>query len=191
MGPATILRITDKGADEVKHRTCKLGLKFRSVLLLLGKAQTLQYALHQTAAFPAEEMRGVIAQLAQEGFIVLEEAPPAAVSPVAAPPAAKPASSSPPPAAPSAPAQAKAPHVENAWHLDDEIILSEGKFLLIDFCVDCFGMQSQAVVDEIRACKSVAMLRTLLNDIIGLVNKNKPDQLSGLRATVQKINETA
>ena len=185
MGPATILRITDKGMDEVKHRTCKLGLKFRGVLLLLGKPQTLQYALHQSAAFPAEEMRAVIAQLAQEGFIVLEEAPSAPTSPVSMPPAAPTVSVS------ATATQTKTPQAENTWHLDDEIILSEGKFLLVDFCVDCFGMQSQAVVDDIHACKSVAMLRALLDDIIGLVNKNKPDQLPALHATVQKINETA
>ena len=191
MDQSAILRMTDKGTDEVAHRTFKLGIKLRSVLLLLSKPQSVQYAF-QKSVFPKEEVQEAIDALVQQGFVVLEDAPPASAAPAApaAAPAAPPAPAAPvPPAAQAAAAQPAG--MRDDWHLDPEIILSEAKFLMIDFCVDCFGMQAEKLTEDIRACKAVGTLGNLLKELITMVSKQKPDQLNALRETVRKINETA
>lgn len=191
MDQSAILRMTDKGTDEVAHRTFKLGIKLRSVLLLLSKPQSVQYAF-QKSVFPKEEVQEAIDALVQQGFVVLEDAPPASAAPSApaAAPAAPPAPAAPvPPAAQAAAAQPAG--MRDDWHLDPEIILSEAKFLMIDFCVDCFGMQAEKLTEDIRACKAVGTLGNLLKELITMVSKQKPDQLNALRETVRKINETA
>jgi hypothetical protein len=76
-------------------------------------------------------------------------------------------------------------------HLDDEVILSEAKFLLTDFCVDSFGTQSQVFVDGIRGCKSVKDLRFHTNDIYTATGKFCPDRLPTLLAVIEEINATA
>ncbi len=195
MDQSAFLRITDKGTDEVAHRTFKLGIKLRSVLLLLHQPHSVQVTI-QKSVFPKEEIVEAIDALVQQGFVTVEAAPPdAALQATAAPAAPKPA-----PVAQPAPAQQaaatpaaapKAAAASDSWDLEAEIILSEAKFLLIDFCVDCFGMQSESLTDDIRACKSVNALSQLLRELIGLVKKQKPDQLIALQETVRKINETA
>ena len=195
MDQSAFLRITDKGTDEVAHRTFKLGIKLRSVLLLLHQPHSVQVTI-QKSVFPKEEIVEAIDALVQQGFVTVEAAPPdAALQATAAPAAPKPA-----PVAQPAPAQQaaatpaaapKAAAASDSWDLEAEIILSEAKFLLIDFCVECFGMQSESLTDDIRACKSVNALSQLLRELIGLVKKQKPDQLIALQETVRKINETA
>ena len=191
MDQSAILRMTDKGTDEVAHRTFKLGIKLRSVLLLLSKPQSVQYAF-QKSVFPKEEVQEAIDALVQQGFVVLEDAPPASAAPSApaAAPAAPPAPAAPVPLAAQA-AAAQPAAMRDDWHLDPEIILSEAKFLMIDFCVDCFGMQAEKLTEDIRACKAVGALGNLLKELIIMVGKQKPDQLNALRDTVRKINETA
>lgn len=194
------LHLTNKGTDEVANRTFKLGIKLRSILLLLHKPQTVEFALHKSV-FPEEEVIGVIDTLVQEGFVEVEAGKPAA-APVAAEKPAVPAapvhavsgfaqmaaSQSAAPAAPVAPKPAPA---IGEFELDEEIILSEAKFLLIDFSVDCFGMQSEKLTEDIRACKTVSALRALVKELLAMVHKLKPAQLDAFRDTVKKINETA
>jgi len=80
-------------------------------------------------------------------------------------------------------------------HLDDEIILSEAKFLLVDFSADAFETQSRAFIDEIidgiYACKSVKDFRLRLSAIFAATEKLCPDRLPVLLELVKKINETA
>ena len=195
MNQTAILHITDKGADEVSHRTYKLGIKLRSLLLLLGKPQSVQYAF-QKSVFPKEEIEEAIGALVQQGFVELKDGPqesisiqePAAALEVAIPTLQK--QSSPTATAASAsPAAAALPRGD--WEIDPEIILSEAKFLLIDFCVDCFGMQSEKLTEDIRACKTPATFGNLLRELVGMVSAQKPDQIGKLKATVRSINETA
>ena len=196
MDHTATLHLTDKGTDEVAHRTFKLGIKLRSVLLLLHKPQTVEFALHKSV-FPEEEVIGVIDTLVQEGFVQLEAGKPTEAEKPKAPAAplhavsgfaqmAASQATAPAAAAPKAP-----PVAVGEFDLDEEIILSEAKFLLIDFCVDCFGMQAEKLTEDIRACKAVGTLGNLLKELITMVSKQKPDQLNALRETVRKINETA
>lgn len=201
MDQTVVLSLTEKGSDEVLHRTCKLGIKLRSVLLLLNRPQTVQFTL-QKSVFPKDEILAAIDTLLNDGFIVQKagqpedlaikeaEAPrPAVAATAAAAPTGitKPATA-PLPKAPGA-QSAQAPSSE--FGLSDEIILSEAKFLLIDFCVDCFGMQSEKLTEDIRSCRSSAALNLVLKEIVAMTGKHKPDQINALKEAIRKANETA
>ena len=196
MDHTATLHLTDKGTDEVAHRTFKLGIKLGSVLLLLHKPQTVEFALHKSV-FPEEEVIGVIDTLVQEGFVQLEAGKPAEAEKPKAPAAplhavsgfaqmAASQATAPAAAAPKAP-----PVAVGEFDLDEEIILSEAKFLLIDFCVDCFGMQSEKLTEDIRGCKTVGALRSLVKELLAMVSQHKPDQMNAFRDTIRKVNETA
>ena len=196
------LQLTDKGTDEVAHRTFKLGIKLRSVLLLLQHPQTVEFAV-QKSVFPKEDILAAIDTLIEDGFI----SPAADDSAASAPkPDIRAAASA--PVAPvsgfsrmalSMPQVSPTPEDESTvpaltasdFTLDNEIILSEAKFLLIDFCVDCFGMQSEKIADDIRVSKSIGALRAVLKELSGLVGAHHRQQLLKLREIVRQINETA
>lgn len=166
------LYITQKGADEVKQRAYKLGMKKRSLLILLDTPKSIQHMLDKSV-IPDSEVLEEINALIREGFIsVSGEA------------AAAPHSDA------SLPAQAAAASGDRI-HLEDEIILSEAKFLLTDFAVDSFGTHSQAFVNEIRACKGVKDLRLCLSTIFAVAEKQCPQHLPALLGLVREINETA
>ena len=93
--------------------------------------------------------------------------------------------------APAAAAPKAPPVAVGEFDLDEEIILSEAKFLLIDFCVDCFGMQSEKLTEDIRGCKTVGALRSLVKELLAMVSQHKPDQMNAFRDTIRKVNETA
>ena len=65
---STSLKITAKGAEEIKSRTHKLGMKKRSVLLLLDKPQMVQYILGKSV-FPQAEIMADIHELVADEFI--------------------------------------------------------------------------------------------------------------------------
>ena len=179
-----MLRISHKGNDEVARRTHRLGIKLRSVLLLLSKPQPVDFVLKKSA-FPLEEALMVIDTLTRQGFIVVDDM--SLPGPVAAEaPSALKGHALPPlfPIPPSDPSDL------TDWRLGPEIILSEAKFLLIDFCVDSFSTLSEKLAENIRACQSVGELGDLLTGLTSLVNGRKPDRLAALRETVRKINET-
>lgn len=163
------LYITQKGVDEVKLRMHKLGMKKRSVLLLLLDTPKNLLQILNKSVFPEHEVRQEVSALIGEGYIATN------------------GEGAPRPEAPR-PAELAAGAV---IVLDDEIILSEAKFLLADFAVDSFGTQSQAVVDAIRACTSVADFRLCLTALLASVEKKCPKQLPALRKLVEDINETA
>lgn len=160
------LYITQKGADEVKQRVHKLGMKKRSVLIMLDKPKSIAHVIYKSV-FPGNEVLEEVNSLIRDGFISLggEDVPP-----LEAPPASAPGAS---------------------IELNEEIILSEAKFLLIDFCVDSFGTRSQSYVDGIRACKGAKDLRLCLNAMVAIVNKECPARLPTLLGLVREINETA
>ena len=68
MDSNTSLALTAKGVEEVKHRTCKLSIRKRSVLLLLETPHRVDHLLQKTVLQPEEfavEIEGMI----QDGFI--------------------------------------------------------------------------------------------------------------------------
>jgi len=162
------LHITQKGVDEVKLRVHKLGMKKRSVLILLDTPKSLAQILEKSV-FPNHEILEEVDILIGAGFISASGAgAPHSVAP-----------------------RTVEPTTGGVIELDDEIILSEAKFLLTDFAVDSFGAHSQAVVDEIRGCQSIADFRSCLNAIAAAIGKNHPTQLPTLYQVIGQINETA
>lgn len=177
MDLSTRLHITEKGEDEVKRRTYKLGMRRRSVLILLHTPRAIEHLL-LASLFPQNEMVQEIHWLIQDGFIALSGEDNGRADK---------------PDVPSAPAPAptRASVLGGRFDLDDEIVLSEAKFLLTDFSVDSFGTGSQAFVDGIRACKSVNELRLSLRVIFAAAERQCPNRLPILLGLVKEINETA
>lgn len=160
MNLPTILHMTPKGEDEIKHRVYKLDMKKRSLLILLGRPQSIEYLASKTVLLQ-EEFNATIIALIQDGFVATGSA------------AANSASAGP------------------AIHIEDDVILSEAKFLLTNFCVDSFGTDSQAFVDTIRSCKSVNDVRHHLNTILAATEKRCPAQIPALHNAIREINATA
>ena len=165
MDLSVLLHNTPKGQDEVKSRSNKLSFRKRSVLILLDKLQTVEHVLHKTV-FPKDEIVSDIQELIRDGFVAVSGAD--TTSQVL-----------------------EAAGLGDRLHLDDEIIVSEAKFLLTDFSVDSFGMQSETISNQVRACKDVRELRLCLSGIYSLTEKQCPDRLRVLLKIVLEINETA
>ncbi len=170
MDASITLYNTQKGTDEIQHRTYKLNIKKRSLLILLETPHTIEEVMRKTV-FPHNEMADEILALIQDGFIrqgSKDEAPSLAQEV----------------------GQGTAP-TPQMLQLDDEIILSEAKFLLSDFCVDSFGTQSKGFAEDIRACQDVDHIRQCLNRIFALTSKHCPEHLPRLLEIVKEINDTA
>ena len=164
------LHLTPKGVDEVKNRTNKLSVRRRSLLLLLDKPHTLEHLLKKTVLHQ-DEVVGEVQSLLREGFIATGGAIEGAASGMTA-------------ALPSSTLGAN-------FQLNDEIIVSEAKFLLIDFCVDSFGTHSEAFCNDIRACNSVMGISSCLTTIIAAAEKQCPGRIPALAKLIAEINETA
>ena len=205
MDPNTSLALTEKGIDEVKRRTYTLSIRKRSVLLLLETPHRVDHLLQKTVLQP-EEFGNEIEGLIHDGFVhVVGGAPPAApatapqAAPAAPPRPAQPQYSADPfaalaPPLPKAAPAAEAPvgNVHNeAFILLEDFILSEAKYLLVDFCVDSFGTRSQTFADEIGACRSAESFTSCLSKVINETRTHCPDRLAALTGVVRAINETA
>lgn len=174
MNLSASLLITPKGEEEVKNRVYKLSIRKRSVLILLEKPQTVEYVL-QKSVFHQDEIIEEINSLVREGFVTASGVTPDAV--------AQPAKME---------AKSTAGELTGGnFHLEEEVILSEAKFLLVDFCVDTFGTQSQVYVDEIGECKNVKNLYLSLRNIYAATEKQHPNRLPVLLGVIKEINETA
>lgn len=158
------LQITQKGLDEVRLRAYKLGMKKRSVLILLEKPQTIESIIRRSV-IPEAEIVAEIRALIVEAFVTASDgARPAAAprpSPVTCPP------------------------------LRPDISIAEGKFLLVDFCVDHFGTGAEALVEEIRACRDDAALDACLAKAFAATRQRCPAQVPTLLALIDAINATA
>lgn len=173
MNLSASLHITPKGVDEVKNRVYKLSIRKRSVLILLEKPQTVEYVL-QKSVFHQDEILEEISGLVRDGFVTASGEIPSAASPAKVDM----------PGDPGVPAGGN-------FQLSDDIILSEAKFLLVDFSVDTFGTQSQSYVDEIGECKNAKNLYLVLRNIYTATEKQYPNRLSTLLGVIKEINETA
>jgi hypothetical protein len=163
-----IVQLTPKGEEELERRAYKVGVKKRSLLILLKSPQSIDYLLQKTI-LPQGEFDGELQGLIDEGFITTGWSDRASKEQ----------------------AVAGVPAVRSAFDIDKDILLSEAKFLLADFCVDCFGTESQSFVEEIRACGNVADFRMCFSKALGLTQKKYPKHLSTLMDLLTSINETA
>ena len=147
------LNLTEKGLDEVKRRMYKLSIRKRSVLILLEQPHTVEHLLQKTVLH-RDELMLEIENLVRDGFLGIGGAPSGSghIAPASATAQGRPAE------------PVVIPGDGSIFHLDEEIIISEAKFLLTDFCVDSFGTQSQAFVDEISACRSPESLGSCLRN---------------------------
>ena len=87
-------------------------------------------------------------------------------------------------------AEAAAPSAADL-RLQDGIIVSEAKFLLVDFCANSFGTQSKMFTDEIGKCKNAQSLRVCLKNIFAVIQNSCPDRLPFLLKAIAEINQTA
>jgi hypothetical protein len=130
----------------------------------LGTPQTLDYILKKLQIVDHEEIAEVINNLSDEGFIEVSGG-----------------------TMPRAPAPASGGNIQ----LLEGIIISEAKFLLVDFCVDSFGKRSQQFVDELESCKNEKHLQTCLKNICVATEEQRPDRLAVLLKVMDEINATA
>jgi len=165
------LHITPKGEDELKRRVYKLDMKKRSLLILLARPQSIEYLASKTV-LPQEEFNATIITLIQDGFVATDGA--AANFDSAA----------------SNHSHSQPAVADSAIHIEDDVVVSEAKFLLTNFCVDSFGTGSQDFVDTIRSCKSVNDVRYHLNTIHAAVETRCPAQLPMLHNVIREINAT-
>jgi hypothetical protein len=167
------LHITPKGDDELKRRVYKLDMKKRSLLILLSRPQSIENLASKTV-LPQEEFNAAIITLIQDGFVSTGGA--VANSDFAA----------------SSHSNSQSTAAASlAIYIEDDVVLSEAKFLLTNFSVDSFGTDSQAFVDKIRSCKSVGDVRHHLNTIHAAVEERCPAQLPTLHDVIREINATA
>lgn len=164
MNSSASVSLTPKGVDEALNRTYKINIRQRSVLILLGKPQTIEYILQKQQLFDQDEVLEIINQLVSAGFVE--------VSGGAIP-------------RPSIPASG------GIIQLLEGIVVSEAKFLLVDFCVDSFGTQSQTFVDELGGCKNEKNLQLCLKNIYAAIEAHSPDRLPVLMKIIGEINATA
>ncbi len=167
MDSSTRLSITPKGEEEIQHRLYKLSIRKRSVLVSLEKPHTVEQILERTV-FQEDEILDEINNLLQSGFIALDSNEAARLA-----------------------AQGKRETVRDRFELDEEIVLSEAKYLLIDFCVDSFGTQAQTFSNGVRGCKTPEALGKYLRTVAEAAEKHCPERVPTLFKIIQEINETA
>jgi hypothetical protein len=91
-----------------------------------------------------------------------------------------------------APAQKPvAADASDPMRLDAEISLSQARFMLSEFCLNQFGVQSQEFVDAVNRCGDVAGLQKVLSLIRTEILSGHRDRLPQLIACVREINDTA
>ena len=167
MDSSTRLSITPKGEEEIQHRRHQLSIRKRRVLVSLEKPHTVEQILERTV-FSEDEILDEINNLLQGGFIALDSQENARLA-----------------------AQGKRDKDRDRFELDEEIVLSEAKYLLIDFCVDSFGTQAQTFSNGVRSCKTPEALGKYLRTIAEAAEKHCPERVPSLFKIIQEINETA
>ncbi|HXP64206.1 MAG TPA: hypothetical protein VN815_01915 [Steroidobacteraceae bacterium] len=99
-------------------------------------------------------------------------------------PAPMPGKSVPPP-------KVAAADAADPMRLDADISLSQTRFMLSEFCLNQFGVQSQEFVDAVNRCGDVTSLQKVLSLIRTEMLAHHRDRLPLLIACVREINDTA
>ena len=159
------LFLSPKGIDEALNRVYKINLRLRSVLILLGTPLTVEQVISKRESlFKHDEILEIIIELVDEGFVSVKGETISRSEGLAS--------------------------GENI-QIDDDIIISEAKFLLVNFCVDSFGTKSQAYIDQIGACKTVKNVQLCLKNIYAVTESQNPGRLPDLMLVISEINKTA
>jgi hypothetical protein len=175
MNPSQTISLTQKGIDEINTRVHKLNMKKRSVLILLQESRTIQYVMDR-AVFDAKELFEEIIELGKEGFLKLGGESNSIAVPVPTNKVEKP----------------KAPvRLEGSLDIHEEIILSEARFLMVDFCVDVFGTGSQTFVEKLGSCKSVGQFTECVKQICEATKAKHPEKIQAFEVVLKEINKTA
>jgi hypothetical protein len=159
------LSLTPKGKEEALHKVHNINERLRSVLIQLVTPQTVEQIINnKTGSNQAQVVQHII-ELINGGFVAKDGGV----------------------AASSVDISASGGIVQ----LADGFVLSEAKYLLVDFCVDSFGTQAPAFINQIEGCKNPTGLQLCLNNIHAAIQSNYADRLPALTKTIAEINKTA
>jgi len=174
MDKAASLRLTPAGEQVLLHRTHKLSIKQRSLLILLTAPQSVGQLLERTI-LPAAEFFGEMRSLIEGGFVApdVHPAPSAKTGQVKVPPVG----------------QGNPGHETPTPAFKEGLVLSEAKFLLVDFCIDVFGTDAPALIDRIQSCDNIQEFSTCYAKVWSLVKKHRPGQSSKMELLIQAIND--
>lgn len=160
------LILTPKGKEEALHKVHNINERLRNVLIQLVTPQTVEQLINgKTGSSNQAGVVQIIIELINGGYVAKDAG-------VEAGPVVTSASG-------------------GIIHLADGFILSEAKFLLVDFCVDSFGTQAQAFIDQIDGCKNPTGLQLCLNNIHASIQGKYADRLPALMKVIAEINKTA
>jgi len=164
MDENSFLALTSKGAEELQSRIYKLDFKARNILFLIKMGSLTLEALAEKAVFPRSEVSAKLRTLLDEQFVTDGADSPKGVEKAAS-------------------------HAGGeSLQLEGNVAISQAQFALSDFCLDCFGLKAQALIDAIARCNSVEKLQIVLDSIIGTVRKEYPERYSALTMCIQDIN---
>ncbi len=169
------LSLTPKGEDELKNRVYKLDMKKRNVLILVQQPRTIQYVIDK-AVFDAKELLDEIVALAKEGFLKISGDGGAA--------AGSSASSAEKPKAPSI-------TFDGNIVIREDIVLSEARFLVVDYCVEVFKTNSTKYVEKLSQCRTVQDFTQCAKEICEATKSTYPNYLSEFQAVLKEVNNTA
>jgi hypothetical protein len=160
------LILTPKGNEEALHKVHNINERLRNVLIQLVTPQTVEQIINNKAG--GSNQAGVVQlviELINGGFVAKDSAAEAGTVDTSA--------------------------SGGIVQLADDFALSVAKFLLVDFCADCFGIQAQAFVDQIGECKNPTRLQLCLNNIHAALQSKYSDRLPALMKVITEINKTA
>jgi len=172
---ATLL-ITQRGFDEIKDRKFKLDIKARTILLVLMHGQKSLGELLAKISLDKNIIFDTIEFLVKGGFIDLggESSSTQTVSDARSTNRSHPAAS-----------------IASTFYLKEGIVLSEARFLLTNFCVDAFGMQSEVLVNTVSEANTIYKMQECLKAIFEITVQKAPSEITVLQNVVQEINATS
>jgi len=179
----SLLVLTAKGAEELRARVHRLDVKARNILFLIHMGSQNLEAILEKTIFPRNEVATKVYALLEGQFIALDFRQPVSPAGPSLPPIKTPTLTSAP-----LPAQAPQRGAMEAPVLQAGVSLSQTRFALSDFCLDCFGIEAQRMIGAIDRCTNLNGLQQVLNTIFAVVRKDQPDQLPALYARVEEIN---
>ncbi len=160
------LSLTPKGREEALHKVLNINERLRNVLIQLVAPQTVEQIINKrTGSSNQAEVVQCIIELINGGFVAKDGGTIDSHDITSA--------------------------SSGIVQLANGFVLSEAKFLLVDFCVDSFGTQAQTYIDQIEECKDPTGLQLCLKNIHAATQSKCPDLLPALMKVIAEINKTA
>ena len=166
--------LTPKGEDELKNRVYKLNMKKRNVLILVQQPRTIQYVMDR-AVFDAKELIDEIVSLVKEGFLKLSGESTAHAAAASSKPVEK----------------AKPIPFDGNLTIREDIVLSEARFLMADYCVEVFRTNSTQYVEKLSACKTVDEFAQCAKEICEVTKSAYPEYAETFQTVLKEINQSA